>query len=230
MSDWLGFALSLSAFLASHIIPRIGGMRDKLIQKLGRRLYFSLYGALSLVLFAWLIVQVSEAPRLEIWPQQAWMRWLPNLAMPLAFVLIFCGLGLRNAHTLGGTQKSQFTSVDPGIAAVSRHPLLMALLIWAATHFVVNGDLAHVLMFGSFASFSLIAMWAFDKKAAREMGDHAEAFFAKTAWLSLTPLLQKTWLHRNLRDLAPRCVLGLLCWASLLPLHEAIIGVWPFPL
>jgi uncharacterized membrane protein len=229
MNDWLNFALSLAAFLSSHIIPRIGGLRDRLIAKLGRQIYFSLYGALSLVLFAWVIVAVGAAPRVEIWPQYPWMRWIPNLAMPLVFVLVFCGLGLRCPNTLGSKQGAEFDPSDPGIAAVSRHPLLLALLIWAGAHLVVNGELAHVILFGTFASFPLIAMWGFDRKSARLMGKDAETFFAQTSWLSFMPLVHRHWLRQNASALAPRCLLGLLCWAALLPLHEAVIGAWPFP-
>lgn len=229
MNDWLDFTLALTAFLSSHIIPRIGGLRDRLIAKLGRRIYFSLYGALSLVLFAWVIVAVGEAPRIAVWPHQTWMRWLPNLAMPLVFVLIFCGLGLRCPNTLGAKQGAEFDPTDPGIAAISRHPLLLALLIWASAHLVVNGELAHVILFSSFAGFPLFAMWGFDKKSAGQMGDKAEVFFAQTSWLSFKPLGQRRWRQQNISVLAPRCLLGLLCWASLLPLHEAVIGVWPFP-
>lgn len=229
MADWLNFALSLTAFLSSHIIPRIGGLRDRLITKLGRSIYFSLYGAVSLLLFAWVIVAVGEAPRVAIWPHYPWMRWIPNLAMPLVFMLIFCGLGLRSPNTLGSKQGAEFDATNPGIAAVSRHPLLLALLIWAGAHLVVNGELAHVILFGTFASFPLVAMWGFDRKSARLMGAQAEAFFAQTSWLSLRPLVHRNWLRQNASALAPRCLLGLLCWAALLPLHEAVIGAWPFP-
>ncbi len=229
MSDWLDFALALTAFLSSHIIPRIGGLRDRLIANLGRAIYFSLYGALSLILFAWVINAAWGAPRIEVWPHFPWMRWLPNLTMSLVFVLIFCGMGLRSPNTLGSKREAEFDPANPGFAAISRHPLLLALLIWAGAHLLVNGELAHVILFGTFTSFPLIAMWGFDKKSARLMGDKAEVFFAQTSWLSLKPLAQRHWWQQNARALAPRCLLGLLCWLSLLPLHEAVIGVWPFP-
>ena len=115
MNDWLDFTLALTAFLSSHIIPRIGGLRDRLIAKLGRQIYFSLYGALSLVLFAWVIVAVGAAPRVEIWPQYPWMRWIPNLAMPLVFVLVFCGLGLRCPNTLGSNRGRNLTPRIPAL-------------------------------------------------------------------------------------------------------------------
>jgi uncharacterized membrane protein len=229
MTDWATFALAMSAFLGSHFAPRIGGLRQTLIARLGRRVYFSAYGVLSLALLAWVILAAGRAPYVELWPQAPWMRWLANLVVPVAFVLASCGMGVANANTLGGARKKEFDATNPGFAAISRHPLLMALLLWALAHLVVNGDLAHVIVFGSFAAFPLLAMWGFDKKTARLLGAKSAVLFAHSAWFSLAPLCNTGWWRKNLRALCLRGAIGLLCWAAALHLHEAVIGVWPFP-
>lgn len=229
MAEWLEFTLALAAFLGSHILPRLGGLRERLIARVGRRTYFSLYGGLSLVLLGWLILATGEAPRVQIWPHHIWMRWLVNLVMPFVFVLVLCGIGLRCPNTLGSKQGADFTPADPGFAAVSRHPLLLALMIWSSAHLLANGELAHVILFATFVGFPVAAMWAFDRKSARQMGDSAGALFAQTAWLSLRPLLRRHWWRQNLRLLAPRCLLALLFWMAALHLHNAVIGAWPFP-
>ncbi len=229
MTGWAAFALAMTAFLSSHFVPRIGGLRETLIASLGRRVYFSAYGFLSLALLAWVIMAAGRAPYVELWPQAPWMRWLPNLIVPLAFVLASCGMGVANANTLGGARKTEFDPENPGFAAVSRHPLLMALLLWALAHLVANGDLAHVIVFGSFAAFPLLAMWGFDKKSTRLLGAKSAVLLAHSAWFSLVPLWNTDWWRKNLRALGLRCAIGLLLWLGALYLHEAVIGVWPFP-
>ncbi len=229
MTGWASFILAMVAFLSSHFVPRLGGLREKLIARLGRRVYFSAYGILSLALLAWVVIAAGRAPYVELWPQAPWMRWMPNLVAPLAFILASCGMGVANANTLGGARKTEFDPESPGFAAVSRHPLLMALLLWALAHLLVNGDLAHVIVFGSFAAFPLIAMWGFDKKTARLLGDKSAVLFTDSAWLSVAPLTKAAWWRKNLRAMLQRCAIGLLCWLGALHLHEAVIGAWPFP-
>lgn len=225
MTGWSEFVLAMAAFLGSHFIPRLGGLRDRAMAGLGRRLYFSLYGLVSLLILAWVISAAGRAPYVELWPQAGWTRWAPNLAMPPAFVLAAMGIGLRQPHTLGAA-RVPFDPGAAGFAAVSRHPLLLALALWSAAHLLPNGDLAHVILFGSFALVSLAAIALFDAKARRAEGD---AFFARTAILSLRPLFRPGWWRGQARSLGARAGLGLLAWAGLLHLHQILFGVAPFP-
>jgi len=230
MTGWAEVTLALAVFVASHFLPRLGGQRDRLIAAVGRRVYFSAYGALSVLLLVWLIAATGRAPYVELWPQLPWMRWLPNLVMPLAVLLVTCGLGLANRFTLGGSRTATFSPATPGFAAVCRHPLLLALALWSASHLLVNGDLAHVLLFGSFALMALAAIPAFDARARRHLGAQAPFFFTHSAILSLTPLTDPGWRRQNLPGLAVRTALGLLLWLAALFLHSRVIGVSPLPL
>ena len=229
MTGWSEFALAMAVFIGSHFLPRLGGLRDRLIGAVGRRIYFAVYGLLSLVLLGWVIVAAGRAPYVELWPQYPWTRWVPNLAMPLAVILTVCGIGLPNRFTLGGRRRAVFDPASPGFSAVSRHPLLLALGLWALSHMAPNGDLAHVVLFGTFAVLALAAIPLFDMRARRALGADAPAFFAATAILSPAPLARKGWLRVMARPLAFRAGLGLILWGALLHLHGPVIGVPPFP-
>lgn len=229
MTGWTEYTLALALFVGSHFLPRIGGMRDRLIHRFGRRAYFSVYGLLSLTLLVWVIAAAGRAPYVELWPQLPWMRWVPNLAMPVAAMLITCGAGLPNPATLGGRRSAPYDPAAPGFAAVSRHPLFLALALWSGSHLLVNGDVAHVILFGSFACMALAVIPAFDAKARRTLGHEAPAFFASTALLSPRPLFRPAWLRANGARLALRAALGLGLWIGALHLHGLVIGVSPFP-
>ncbi|WP_370270237.1 NnrU family protein, partial [Nioella sp.] len=88
MTGWTEYTLALAIFIASHFLPRIGGLRDGLIAAVGRRVYFSAYGLLSLALLVWVIVAAGRAPYVELWPQVPWTRWVPTIASPIATVLV----------------------------------------------------------------------------------------------------------------------------------------------
>lgn len=229
MTGWTEYTLALAIFVASHFLPRIGGLRDRLIGAVGRRVYFSAYGLLSFALLVWVIVAAGRAPYVELWPQVSWTRWVPNIAMPVAMVLVACGFGLRNPFTLGGKRNAIANLDGPGFAAITRHPLFLALALWAGAHLVPNGDLAHVILFGSFSIMALAAIPAFDAKARRALGPEATAFFNATATLSLRPLTDRAWVRDNARLLTIRTITGLLIWVSALHLHGPLIGASPFP-
>lgn len=230
--SWVSFLLALGAFLASHYLPGATGLRDAAIARFGRRAYFSAYGVLSIVLLVWLVVAAAQAPFVELWPALAWQRWAPNLAMPLAFVLAACGAGTAQPLTLGGRRDARFDPADPGFAAVSRHPLFLALALWAGGHIVANGDLAHVALFGAFLAMAVRGMRAADARALRELpaSEAARLLRATAPLLSLAPLGDREWRRRNLRRLAPRAALGLGLWLAALILHPPVIGVSPLPL
>ncbi|OWU81737.1 NnrU family protein [Oceanicola sp. 22II-s10i] len=229
MTGWTEYTLALAIFVASHFLPRIGGLRDRLIGAVGRRVYFSAYGLLSFALLVWVIVAAGRAPYVELWPQVPWTRWVPNIAMPVAMVLVACGFGLRNPFTLGGKRNAIANPDDPGFAAITRHPLFLALALWAGAHLVPNGDLAHVILFGSFTFMALAAIPAFDAKARCSLGPEATAFFSATATFSLRPLTDRAWLRGNARPLTIRAIIGLLIWGAALHLHGSLIGASPFP-
>jgi uncharacterized membrane protein len=228
--SWVPFAAAFVAFGASHYLPAATGLREALVARVGRRAYFSAYGLVSLLLLGWLIAAAGAAPHVELWPAAAWQRWLPNLAMPVAFLLAACGLGMAQPFTLGGRAAARFDPADPGLAAVARHPLLLALALWSGAHLVANGDLAHALVFGGFLAMALAAMRAADRRAARALGPAgAAAFFAATATVSLAPFADPGWRRRTLPRLARRGALGLALWAAALLLHQPVIGLSPLP-
>lgn len=227
MTGWTEYTLALAAFTASHFVPRIGDLRGRLIARVGRRTYFAVYGVVSLLLLGWVISASGRAPFVELWPQVPWTRWVPNVAMPVALILVAAGFGVAQPDTLGGNRRAEFDPADPGIAAITRHPLFVALALWAVAHLFPNGDLAHVILFGIFALLALAAIPAFDARARRRPG--AATFFDATAVFSLAPLADRVWRARNGRTLLIRVGIGLAVWLILLALHGPVIGLSPMP-
>jgi uncharacterized membrane protein len=223
-----GFALAFAGFLLTHFVPTRPRIRERLIGALGRRAWFSIYGLISLAVTAWVLWAAGQAPYVELWPQLPWTRWVPNLVLPVATTLAVCGLPAQTV-TLGGPRLSRLDPERPGLAALTRHPLLWALALWAGAHLFPNGDLAHVILFGGFALMALAAMPAFDARARQSLPPlDAHAYFATTATLSLRPLLDPAW-RRSTAPLAPRLLIAATLWLALLLLHPHVIGASPRP-
>ena len=127
--EWAEFSIALAAFLGSHVIP--ARFRAPLIARFGKRAYVIGYSILSLALLYWLIVASGRAPYVELWPQEPWMRWLVNLAMPVAVLAAAVG----------------------GMAG-----LMAGFALWAGAHLVANGDLAHGILFGLMLIYALFGL------------------------------------------------------------------------
>lgn len=228
MAGWSEFLLAALAFLLSHVLPVRPASRRWLAARLGERGYLIAYSTVSVAMLAWLVVAAGRAPHVALWDAAVWQRWVPNLVMPVVCLLIGFGAGAPNPLSFGG-RRASFNPEHPGIAGVVRHPLLLAIALWAAAHAVPNGNLAHGLLFGVFTVFALIGMVMIDRRKRRQMGERAwRCLTARTSSWPLAALLAKRWRPRALVD-PWRLGLSLLLWWALLTLHAPVIGVSPLP-
>lgn len=69
-----------------------------------------------------------------------------------------------------GVVAAHLLPARPRITGLTRHPLLLAIGLWAAGHLVPNGDLAHVLLFGRFLAMSIAGMLVLDRRRRRQRG------------------------------------------------------------
>ena len=226
--SWAGFALAYLAFMASHAVPSRPALKARMVAVFGARGYLILFASLSTVLLIWLIVEAGRAPVIEIWEQAGWMRWLVNLAMPVAVLFASFGIGAVNPFSFGGRAMG-FDPARPGIAGAMRHPLLVALLIWSGAHLIANGDLAHILLFGTFVAISVLGIWAIDRRNLRLWGAQEWARMSRcTANIPFAALVRRAW--RPTRGPSwLRVGIAVLVWAGLWHLHGPVIGLSPAP-
>lgn len=219
--DWLNFTLALAAFFGSHLVMAVPWIKARLKSVLGQKGYDAVYRTLATAVLVWVLIAAHYAPHLYIWYQRPWMRWVANIAMPVSILLAVLALGAPNPLSFGG-RKTGFDPERPGIAGFVRHPLLWSLFLWAAAHVLVNGDVAHVILFGSLAFFCLLGMPVLDRRRQRELG-HAE-WCRLSAHTSNLPHLRWPG-HLPLLRLA----IALIMWAAIIAAHPYVIGVSPLP-
>jgi len=228
VAGWGEFALAALAFYASHALPARPRVR-RLAAAVGERAYLALYSLVSLGVLGWLIAAAGRAPHVVLWGPMPWLAWVPALAMPAACLLVAFGTGAINPFSFGGRRPEVFDPDRPGVAGVTRHPLLAAVFLWAGSHLVANGDLAHVLLFGSFAVFAGIGMVGLDRRRRRTWGGAEWARRARrTGLVPGAAILAGRWRPAGPPDLL-RLVIGLGLWLGLLVLHPPVIGVSPLP-
>lgn len=137
-----GMALFFGAHLVRVIAP---GFREALQNRLGPLGWKGAYSIASIAGFV-LMVMGYAAVRWSspmLWgPPPGWMRMVVGLAM-LPVLVVFLSAYL------------------PGrIRATLRHPMVIATVIWAALHLLVNGRIADLLLFGGFFAWGHIVLIA----------------------------------------------------------------------
>ncbi|WP_299932359.1 NnrU family protein [uncultured Pelagimonas sp.] len=224
---WIEFGLAMMLFMASHRIPSALGVKDSLIERLGSRGYTALFSIASTLLLLWVIWAAGRAPFVPLWDQTPAARWAVNLVMPVVIALSAFGVGAPNPFAFEG-RSTGFDPDHPGIAGVTRQPLLWALALWSLAHLWANGDLAHVILFGTFAGFSLLGMKLVERRRARMMGHDWDRLSAQTALVPFAAMFTGKWRPQSGPSLV-RLTIAVIAWAAVFHLHEWVIGVMPNP-
>lgn len=141
--------LGLAMFFSLHVLTSFRDARDTLIARHGERRYRAVYSLLSVLGFVFIILGMRDAVTAPLWEPAPWSGALARWLMPFSFILL--------AAAYMPTNIRRFTA----------HPMLWAVLLWALLHLLSNGDLASVLLFGTFALYSLYAMWSQTQRGAR---------------------------------------------------------------
>lgn len=229
-SGWIELVLVVALFFGSHLIPARPLVRARLKAILGERAYLAAYSAVSLALLAWLFVAAGRVPAVVLWDTAPWQLWVPIIVMPFVCVLLAFGVGAAHPLSILGTDRRPFDPGRPGIAGITRHPVLWAFTLWALAHIVPNGDLAHVLLFGLFAAFGAAGMAVVERRRRRTLGmAEWQRLARRTSLVPFAALINGRW-HPELRALeAFRLAGAVALYLGFLILHAPVIGVSPLP-
>src|SRR6478672_9365397 len=149
----LVLVIGLVIFFAIHLVPSNAAMRDGLIARFGLTGYKAIFGIVSLIGFALIVVgfaklQMHPGKNPQLWVPPLWTR---HLAVGLMWPAI---IALVAAY------------VPSRIHVMLKHPMLVAIKIWALAHLLANGDLAALVLFGSFLAFAV-----YDRISVKRRGD-----------------------------------------------------------
>ena len=135
-------AIGLALFFTVHLVPTAPGLRAGLVDRFGRVGYAAAFSVLSVVALAIIVIGYQK---LQLHPGKNPQLWLPPVwTKHLAFTLMLPAMILLVA-----------AYVPSNIRTAAKHPMLLAVKIWALAHLLANGDLAGVVLFGSFLAFAI---------------------------------------------------------------------------
>jgi uncharacterized membrane protein len=132
--------LGLVVFLGAHVFISMRGHRAALIAKLGEGPYkgvFSLVSIIGLVLIGYGFARYRAEGLIPLWYPPAWTRHIVEAAMWPASILLVAAY------------------IPGDIKRVVKHPLLVAVKLWAAAHLCANGDLGGIILFGAVLAWAV---------------------------------------------------------------------------
>ena len=185
--------LGLVVFVGMHALRLVAdGWRERQIARLGHLAWRGIHstaalGGLVLIVFG---VRAARMDPIPVWQPPAWGPMATALLTIPAFVLLVAAAVPANR-----------------ITARLRHPLIVAIVLWAAGHLLANGYAHDILLFGA------ILVWA--------AADYAISC-GRDRRAGIVPPPGRTG-----RD-ALAVVVGLAAWALFaFVLHRILIGVAP---
>jgi len=135
-------------FFGAHLVPTVSDARARLVGMLGLIGYKICFSIISLIGLYMIIMGFKAASMIELWAPPYWMR-------PVALIFMLPVFPLIIEAYLPGQLRAKFP-----------HPMLLAIKIWAFAHLATNGDLAAILLFGSFLLWAIYARIASGRRDA----------------------------------------------------------------
>lgn len=188
-------AVGLTLFLGIHLLPTSTELRNGLIARFGEPTYKVAFAAVSLaglvlIVLGYHKLQINPGKNVVLGEAPTWLSHVTWLLMLPAMIALVAAYVPSRIHT------------------ALKHPMLVAIKIWALAHLLVNWDLASILLFGSFLAYAVIDRISVKKRGALGflgakqgglvgdlvvlavgIGLYAFMLFGGHAWLIGVPLL-----------------------------------------
>lgn len=144
----LGLVLFLGVHSVSIIAP---SWRDAMAARLGAGVWKGLYSVVALAgfLLMWSGYSLARLDPVILYVPPAGLRHVAGLLMLPVFPLLLA------------------TYLPGRLQGLAKHPMLVALKLWALAHLLANGMLADVLLFGSLLAWAVADRISLKRRAPR---------------------------------------------------------------
>ena len=186
------FILGLIMFFGIHMLPFYPEYRALLIEKIdndmidGEGLYKVIFAVISLLGLIFIGIGKGSMEFIGLWNTPIFFRYITVVLIPVAFILMVAAYTPNN------------------IKRYVPHPMLTGVIIWGATHIMVNGDVAAIILFGSFVVYSVVAIKLanrrlYDKNSQQDTQEKIPVVKdAIVIGIAMFGFLLLLWLHKTL--------------------------------
>jgi len=218
--------LAAAAFLIAHYVSSTP-LRPRLVRLLGANGYVLLYSAVAFATLGGMAWAYYRAPYLGLWHVPA-LRYAPLAIMPLALILVVCGVLMRNPTAVGSEKLLRDGAAARGVLRITRHPVMWGIALWALSHIAARGDAAAAVFFGSMLVLALSGTVLIDRRKRAALGEDWVRFARVTSNVPFLAVLS----GRNRLNLAEigwgRPLLAIVLYGVTWWLHASLFGARPY--
>ena len=140
------FILGLVLFFGIHMLPFFPEYRALIIEKIdsdtieGEPVYKVIFAVIALLGVVFAGLGKGSMEFIGLWNTPTFFRYVSVVIILVSFILMVAAYLPNN------------------IKRYVQHPMLMGMIIWAAAHLLVNGDVAAIILFACFIVYSVVAI------------------------------------------------------------------------
>ena len=137
--------VGLLIFFGVHLVSANGELRDGLVTRFGAGAYKGVYSLVSLLGFVVIVLgyhkmqEYTGSKNPILWYPPGWTRHAAMTLMLPVFVLLVAAY------------------VPSRIRGYVKHPMLLAVKLWALAHLLANGTAAALVLFLAFLAYAVVA-------------------------------------------------------------------------
>jgi uncharacterized membrane protein len=182
----VALVLFSSLFAITHIGLSCDPFRQRLIDKLGNKVFMVVYSLIALIAIgpaiAILINVENTGP--QLWEAPFWCYPIVHLLMLLAILMLI--LSFANPSPTGMMPASMEVR---GVLRITRHPMNMGFAFFGLAHLIAGGSLGEIFFFGSFFVVGFLGAYLQDRKVASEKGEPFAKFADQTSVFPFAALI-----------------------------------------
>lgn len=215
-NEFFALAAAVGLFTLTHFAMS-GFLRARLISALGNQTFLLVYSLVALCLFAWMLVAFDRAPSTaQLWNGTHPVAWFVASVVTIVALALLLPSFSRNPALPGHNAAGLGTIIPSGVYAITRHPMMWGIALWAIAHIIVAPEARVLILMVGLIVVALLGSHYQDKRKIRQNNREFAPWQRRTTyWPNL----------RNLGELRTTWLVALLVWVIATMAHWHFFGI-----
>jgi uncharacterized membrane protein len=223
VSTTLSLALATGAFVGTHLLMS-HPLRAAFVARLGERGFAGVYSLVAAVTLVWMIVAWRRMPDPSpLYVAPLWWWPIASAIMLLASILLVGSLIGNPAFPHPGAAPREIPP-PRGVFAITRHPMNLSFMTWAAVHVSISGSARNLIVAGGIFILALAGSIGQDRKKAKLIGEPWRQWQARTSFVPFAALLQGRASWRSAMPGWIALIGGAILWAAATSYHAPLVS------
>lgn len=168
------------AFVGTHFAMS-HPLRAPMVKALGAGGFQAVYSLVSLATLGWVYFAFIAAPPADL-PGSGEIGWIAATLITLPAMILLAGSFIGNPALPTPMAEAQARAEPKGVFMVTRHPMMWAIGLWAASHLVLFWSLRTMVTAAAIGTLALVGAKMQDAKKEALMGEAWAAWESKTSY------------------------------------------------